>query len=708
MLCYYIINGEPILKHYAPLLAGLTLGLFEQPLSAAETLVLDELSITDSFIEERADGPVRGYRATRSATATRTDTDIRDTPQSIDVIPAQVIQDLNTSRIDRALDFAGGVARQNNFGGLTFLNYSVRGFTTGELYKNGFAINRGSYSSPDTSSIERIEVLKGPAASLYGRGDPGGLVNIVTKRPQPEAFSTLSVSAGTWDRYRSNLDVNAPLDSEGNLLARVNLAVEDNGSFRDHVGNERRIVSPSLSWQISPDTRLMLDTEFSRTESVFDRGIPAVNGELGSVKRSTFLGEPNDGQIRNDNQTIDLALEHYLNDDWKLRLANHYTQGTLKGASSEPQALVGTTISRFYRERDFEWNDSITQAELHGHFELGGWQHQTLTGLEYENYRNSQKYPQSATLLSYGLDIYNPVYGQPKPALTRANDFFEHTESYALNLQDQIAFTDRLRGLIGVRLERIEQTSLNRTTGVSNSQEKDVATPRIGLLYQLTPQVGVFANASTSFKPNTVGTQGQVYKPEKGLGYESGLKLDLFDSRIGATVALFHIDKENVITTDALGDSVAAGKARSQGLDLQFSGQVTDALRVIGAYAYIDAEVTKGDAAIPEGSDLLGIARHSGSLMAVHAFQNGALRGSDIGAAVSYVGERSGQTGSAFTLPSYSTVDLLAHYQASEEVTVGLNLNNLFNRKYYERAYNSAWVMPGDPRNLSVSLTLNL
>ncbi|WP_434701907.1 TonB-dependent siderophore receptor [Pseudomonas sp. D1-36] len=700
--------GEFILKHHVPLLTGFTLGLLGQPISAAQPLTLNALTITGSTVEERADGPVQGYRATRSSTATRTDSDIRDTPQSIDVIPAQVIKDLNTTRIDRALDFAGGVSRQNNFGGLTFLNYSVRGFTTGELYKNGFAINRGSYSAPDTSNIERIEVLKGPAASLYGRGDPGGLVNIVTKRPQAEAFSNLNISAGTWDRYRSSLDVNSPLDSEGNLLARVNMAIEDNGSFRDHVDSQRRIISPSLSWQISPDTRLMFDTEFSRTESVFDRGIPAVNGELGSVKRSTFMGEPNDGQIRNDNQTIDLALEHYLNDNWKVRLANHYTQGTLNGASSEPQALVGTTITRFYRERDFEWNDNITQAELHGNFELAGWQHQTLAGLEYENYRNSQKYPQSATLASYGLDIYNPVYGQPKPALTRANDFHEHTESYALNLQDQIAFTDRLRGLIGVRLERIEQTSLNRTTAVSNSQEKDVATPRVGLLYQLAPQVGVFANASTSFKPNTIGTQGQVYKPEKGLGYETGLKLDLFDSRIGATIALFHIDKENVVTTDALGESVAAGEARSQGLDLQFSGQITDALRVIGAYAYIDAEVTKGDSALPKGSDLLGIARNSGSLMGVYEFQDGALRGSDMGAAFNYVGERSGQAGSSFKLPSYSTVDLLAHYKASEDVTLGLNLNNLFDRKYYERSYNSAWVLPGEPRNLSVSLSLDL
>lgn len=675
--------------------------------AATSVIQLEDSSVIAH--SETADGPVTGYRATRSSSATKTDTDIRDTPQSIAVVPAQVFEDLNTTRIDRALDFAGGVSRQNNFGGLSFLNYSVRGFTTGELYKNGFAINRGSYSSPDASGIERIEVLKGPAASLYGRGDPGGMINIVSKKPQAEAFSQLKVSAGSWDRYRGSLDLNTPLTEDGSLLSRVNLATEDNQSFRDQVGSKRQILSPSLSWQLDADTRLLLESEFSRTESLFDRGIPAVNGQLGSVQRSTYLGEPNDGDIRNDNQLLQLSLEHYLNDDWKLRLANHYAQGTLRGNSSETSRLIGTEVSRFYRQRDFEWNNSITQAELHGHFELAGLQHQSLMGLEYENYRNSQKYPQSLTSLGYGLDIYHPVYGQDKPPLASTNDFFEHSESHALNLQDQITFTERLRGLVGVRLEHLERRALNRGTGVSQEQENDVATPRAGLLYQLTPEIGLFANASTSFKPNGIGGQGQLFDPEEGLGYETGLKLDLFDSRLGATLALFQIDKQNVLTADPStpGESIAAGEARSQGLDLQFSGQLSDAIRMIGAYAYIDAKVTQ-DNSLPEGSRLLGIPRHSGSLMGVYEFQNGRLKGADIGASANYVGDRSGQAGSAFELPAYATLDLLAHYQASEQLRVGLNLNNLFDRKYYERAFNSTWVLPGEPRNFSLSLTLDL
>ncbi|MCY1275526.1 Ferrichrome outer membrane transporter/phage receptor [compost metagenome] len=695
--------------HLAPF-TGLVLSFLGEATAAETTLplLLDDIRI-DSRHQESADGPVQGYRATRSASATRTDTDIRDIPQAISVVPAQVLEDLDITRLDRALDFAGGVSRQNNFGGLTFLSYSIRGFTTGELYKNGFAINRGSYSSPDASGIERIEVLKGPAASLYGRGDPGGTVNIVSKKPQPESFSRIKASAGSWDRYRTSLDLNSPLDDEGRVLSRINLATEDNGSFRDHAGNQRLVVSPSLTWQLDADTRLLLETELIRHDSVFDRGIPAVDNQLGSVKRSTFLGEPNDGDIRNRNQMLQASLEHLLNDNWKLRLANHYAQGHLQGDASETSRLIGSQVSRFYRQRDFEWNDSITQLELHGLFDLGGWQHQTLAGLEYENYRNSQKYPQSLASLDYGLDIYNPVYGKPKPALVNPNDFFEQVQSHALNLQDQIDFGGGWKGLLGARFDHFEQTALNRTTAVRNRQDKDSLALRAGLLYQLTPEIGLFANTSTSAKPNAISSQGSVFEPEQGLGKEAGLKLDLLDGRLGATVALFHIDKENVLTADPAnpGQNIAAGRARSQGLDLQFSGQLSEALRIIGAYAYIDAEVTR-DNVLPEGSRLLGVPEHSGSLMAVYEIQDGRLRGSDFGAAFNYVGDRSGQAGSQFELPAYATLDLLAHYKASERVSIGLNLNNLFDRKYYERSYNSVWVMPGDPRNLSLSLTVDL
>lgn len=485
--------------------------------------------------------------------------------------------------------------------------------------------------------------------------------------------------------------------------------MEDNHSFRDHVQSKRVFVAPSFSWQLDPDTTLLVESEFVRHSSTFDRGIVDASG----VSRSTFLGEPNDGDIDNHNNRIQATLEHHLNDAWKLRLASHYKQGSLWGDASENRALNanGHTLNRRYRERSTGWQDSITQLELRGLFDSGRWQHELLVGTEYEDYCKKERVTAIAGS-PYAIDIYNPVYGQPKPNGERSGtDVFEQTKSHALNLQDQIIFTDRLRGMVGARFEHFEQSTDDFTRNHAKSrQTHDAFTQRAGLLYQLTPQVGVFANASTSFKPNSgLDADGKSFKPEDGVGYEVGIKSELFDDRLSATLAAFHIEKENVLALDpATNTNRAMGKARSQGLDLQVSGQVSDAVRVIGAFAYIDAEVTKGDKTIPAGSRILGVAKRSGSLLGVYEFQDGALRGSDLGAAFTYVGDRSGEAGTGFELPAYHTVDLLAHYKATQNVTVGLNLNNLFDERYYERSYSNYWITPGEPRNLTVSLTLNL
>ncbi len=245
-----------------------------------------------------------------------------------------------------------------------------------------------------------------------------------------------------------------------------------------------------------------------------------------------------------------------------------------------------------------------------------------LIGTEYENYRKNERVTTIAGS-PYAIDIYNPVYGQPKPAGARSGtDFYEHVESRALNLQDQIVFTDKLRGMIGARYEHFDQQVDDFTTNATSGQRQDAFTQRAGLLYQLTPQVGLFANASTSFKPNNgLDAAGRTFDPEEGVGYEVGIKSELFDDRLSTTLAAFHIEKENVLALDPGTDTNrAVGKARSQGLDLQFTGQVSEAIRVIGAFAYIDAEVTKGDQSIPTGSRILGVAKHSGSLLGVYEF----------------------------------------------------------------------------------------
>ncbi|MFC3608858.1 TonB-dependent siderophore receptor [Stutzerimonas tarimensis] len=698
------------------LASGTLLGLVSAGAQAQDTgsAVLETMTITTE--QETATGPVTGYRAQRSASATGTDTPISETPQSLSVIPAQVLEDLDSPRIERALDFAGGVARQNDFGGLTLYGYSVRGLATSEFYKDGYSVNRGYMNSPDAANIERVEVLKGPVSSLYGRGDPGGTINIVSKRPQSQPFTRIDLSAGRWDRYRSTLDVNTPLDDEATMALRLNAALEDHDSFRDHRAGERQLLAPSFSWTMSPDTRLLMQAEVVRNRQVFDRGVLAPGNRLGLVQRSAYFGEPSDGYVSNNNETLQAELEHDLNDGWSLRLAKHYKQGRLNGYATESAVLQADqrTLARDLRYRDSKWQDAITQFELRGQIYTGDIEHNLLIGAEYERYALDQRLLRSADTRL--IDIYMPVYGRPRPAFVtgpdgRSTHINELVYNRALNLQNQLRLNDRLSALIGARYDHYDQRLDNEVAGTRAEQTHEKITPRVGALYQLTPEVGLFANASRSFKPNGgAGANGSPFDPEEGIGYEAGVKFDLLDNRLGITLAAFHLSKKNVLTADRneTGFSIAAGEVRSRGFDAQFSGQLTDAIRVIGAYAYVDAEVRR-DNTLEVGGRLLNVPRHSGSLMTVYDFQDGHLHGLEVGGAVNYVGNRAGETENPdFELPSYATVDLLARYKATDNLTLGLNLNNAFDRTYYERSYSNLWVMPGEPRNLAFSLSLNL
>jgi len=359
--------------------------------------------------------------------------------------------------------------------------------------------------------------------------------------------------------------------------------------------------------------------------------------------------------------------------------------------------------------------------------------------LEYSNYRYSQHLDFSD---NDTINIYDPIYGQrgtlpgrnPRP-----RGSYTHEENYAFNLADQIEFNERWHGLLGVRFEHFEQRLYSAGTRAKRTQNKDAAVPRAGLMYKLLPNVGVFANVGRSFKPNSPSTSGGItrtFKPEEGIGYELGSKFSLFDERFGATVSLFHITKENVLTRDPADPagtlSIAAGKVRSQGLDAQLSGQLSESLRIIAAYAFIDAEVTKDnvrpDGSTLKGNKILGVARHSASLLAVYEFEEG----STLGASVTHFAKRPGESSrpnipdpgspkntskspgaivssratNDFILPSYTTFDLLGRWQATRDLSFNFNLNNVFNKTYYERSYSRIWVVPGEPRNLTVGLSV--
>ena len=680
--------------------------------SAGSDIQLEALSINADADYERADGPVSGYRATRSASATRTDTALHETPQSVSVVPKDVLEDTGATRLQDALDYAGGVGRANNFGGQGLTTFTVRGFTTGEFYRNGFPINRGYPNAPDANTVERLEVLRGPATSLYGRGDPGGTFNVVSKQPLPESRVTLGSQFDDQGMHRATLDATGPLNQDGSLAYRLNVLGEGGESFRDDVESERYDVAPVVSWQINDSTKVVFEGDFMRNNHPLDRGLTRYATQSGSASRDTYIWEKgSDNLLHNDNKMAQVRFEHMLNDNWTLGGGFQFLDGSLKGNAVEANGAPadGRTLERNFNYRKLEWTDRDWQLNLTGHFDTGTFSHTLLTGVEYENYDyNSIIQRSSAANGTYPIDIYEPVLGQPRPALTRTTTWDkENLQTWAFFIQDQVALTERLKALAGVRFERFEHDYDNKRDNAGDfSKAENGVTPRFGLIYDLTDTLAVYANTARSFKPNS-GTPaaGGGFDPEKGKSYELGLKWEALDRQLSVDAAIYHIVKENVLTLDPANTSysLAAGEVRSRGLDINVAGNITPEWRVIGGYAYVDAEVTE-DNRLPSGTRLANIPRNSFSLLNTYEFQDGFAKGLGLGVGLKYVDDRQGQTEAVtYTMERYSVVDLLSYYKVNEHVRLNLDLKNVFNKGYDEGAFNT-YAYPGAPRTVQAGI----
>ncbi|AWB20243.1 TonB-dependent siderophore receptor [Methylobacterium currus] len=659
-------------------------------------------------------GPTPGFRGDRAVSATRTDTPQRDVPQVVTVAPREVITDLAATRVDQVFTYTPGVAQQNNFGGLSVFSYAIRGVTTSELYKNGFPLNRGYPPPPDAQNVERIEVLKGPGGGLFGRSDPGGLINIITKQPTRERFVEMGRLWGSFGQVRGTVDSGGSLNEDGTLLYRFNLAAGRQDSFRDFVDGDRLLVAPVVSWQVTPDTKVTVETEFLRNRTVFDRGVIAIDKQLGFLPISRFLGEPGQS-IHQASDSMQVRIDHRFDADWQMRLATYFNTGSLVGEAAEIRAIAADnrTVSRDRNFRDYRWDVAIGQAELVGRFDTAGIGHTLLLGVERESTDSRTVYLRSNVRTNpYAIDIYDPRYGQPPPPYTIPRNNIEHITNTALYAQDQLVLSPEWKALVGVRFDIFEDSFRERVPRSQADQSWAAASPRAGLVYQPLPELALYANVGTSFRPNigpdaAAASPGRPVEPETGLGYEIGTKLDLFGGALSLTGAAFRVERQNVLTPDPRnsGFSIAAGAVRSQGFEFTAAGQITPEIKLLAGYVFADAVVTK-DNLLPVGAALINVPRHSGSLLAVHEVQEGPWKGLGLGGGVRAVGERAGDAaGSGFRLPSTIAVDALAYYRW-ENVRFGLNVENVFDTTYYESSLSAFRVYPGAPRRFTGTLSV--
>ena len=651
---------------------------------------------------ESAYGPVDGYRAERSATATKTDIRIIDTPAAIQVVPREVIEDQGARRLADVVRNTSSV-QVGGTGGNRSDIFLIRGFAADRIARDGFlsAPSFGDAGQLGLANVERVEVLKGPPSVLYGPADPGGLVNIVTKKPRPEPHYSLTGRAGSFDFYRGDIDLNQPLTEDGKLLARFNASYQNTDSFRDHFINSERIqVAPTLRWVPTSGTTVDLDLEYYGQDQQFDYGVVAVDGKALALPRERFLGERGDG-AESDELRIQASVDHQFNDDWSLRTLARFSDANATPTQSFPLGLAadGRTLNRrfFTFEQDFQ--NYALQANLIGEFETGPLEHQLLFGAD-GNFTRFASEARSADLDP--IDIFNPVYGTTPGPLSAPGTQDRRIDFYGVYLQDLISFGDHWKLLLGGRYDTAK-TRFDRD-GASVTDKWDQAfSPRAGLVFQPIDDLSIYASYTTSFLPPLSGASfdGEAFEPEEGEQLEVGIKRDWFDGRLSTTLAAYQLTRSNVSTADLQnpGFSIQVGEQRSRGAELDVAGELAPGWRITGSLAYLDAEVTK-DNTLPVGNRLINAPEWSGSLWTTYAFQDNPLRGLEVGGGVFVIGDRKADFANDVDVDGHARVDLFARYEVNESINLALNIENLFDKKYVEGVDDPNFVDVGAPRSV--------
>ncbi|MCC5599901.1 TonB-dependent siderophore receptor [Nostoc favosum] len=634
---------------------------------------------TDEPIELVVTGEQDGYTVPEASTATKTDTPLRDIPQSIQVIPQQVIKDQGITRITDATRNVSGTTIASGYGNLIG-DVRVRGFYSGFL-RDGFATQPFFI---DGGNIEQVEVLKGPASVLYGALEPGGIVNYVTKKPLSNPYYAVDLTAGSYDFYKSAIDLTGPLTNDKRLLYRLNVSYENSGSYRDFIDNDIVFIAPVVTYQVSDSTDITLAYEYLNAKLGFDRGFRPVSAFL-KVPINLNIGEPDDFQD-NEEHRLNLTLNHRFNQNLRLRSGFLYLSENYNSLVTQPGELDAdgrTLTGREYFGGPSDVDNYALQTDLIGDFKTGSIAHQLLLGLEW---RKRYQADQGIGGVYEGtFDILNPAYGLPR--IPNPNTFFEQTTTTTgIYLQDQVTLLPNLKLLAGGRYDFVEYSSGDGQSAPTEFYDSAFS-PRVGIVYQPIEPISLYASYSSSFVPNNSRTgSGQPLEPLRGTQYEVGIKAELFDKRLSATLAVYDISKTNIPTTDPDDktgkDSIAVGEVKSRGIELDIAGEISPGWRVIASGYLNDAFVSK-DNRLPEGRRLTNAPTQGASLWTTYEFQKGNLRGLGIGAGMFFVGDRTANIEDPLTLPSYVRTDASISYKR-DNWRAALNFKNIFNVKYYE------------------------
>ncbi|MBP6077165.1 MAG: TonB-dependent receptor [Nitrosomonas sp.] len=668
------------------------------------------------------------YIRPNTSTATKTNTPVMQTPFSIQVLPRQVLQDRQSFRLQDALQNVSGVTFfPNSLAGQDA--FTIRGFQTNAYYRNGVFIPDNNFV--EMANVEQVEVLKGPGSILFGRADPGGIINNITKQPLATPYYSLQQQAGNFNFYRTAVDATGPLTKDGTLLYRMNLSYENSGSFRNAIERNTVFFAPTVTWKISPRTQITAEMEYSSFNLSQDGGIPALGNRPAPVSPRLRLDEPGFSQTKGDRYFGGVNWSHQINENWKL---NHWlstqqvdvqqNKGVVPFGAADPNGLV----TRFAFDAPFSSTRYQSMLNLVGNVNTGIFKHTLLFGYDY--YHQADLSPPGGVCCPEStINIFNPIYLTAPPIFDNpdfiAGKFRTTTAWHGAYFQDQVKLPFNLHAMGGFRYDNAvsRDTVNNETTG-----KDDRFSPRGGLLWQPLEWLSLYGSYTENFGvSNGIDVNRNKLPPQTAQQWEMGIKNEFWGGRLRSTFSYFELIKQGIAVPDPANPrfSKSIGEAETRGVELDVAGEILPGWNMIATYSYMPfAKITKDVSAVfdndgnpigtssgNEGNRLFLAAEHTGSLWNTYEFRDEKLRGLRIGGGIQAIDKRQGDAENSLQLPAFVIGNLMASYQFKVgfmRMTAQLNVNNVSGEKYFTGTNGANYfITPGASRIFLGSLRID-
>lgn len=695
-------------------LFGSSLAFFAPITAMAETEVDSEITLpqVDVIAPAVSDTqPVKGYRAKRSTTATKTDTELRDVPQAISVVTQDQIQDQSIQSVSESVRYVPGVTATQGEGNRDAIVFRGNA-TTGDFFVDGTRDDVQTYR--DLYNTDRIEVLKGPSGMIFGRGGAGGVINRVSKEAGWDPISQITASYGAYDHKRVSGDYGQAINDE--VAFRINAVYEDSGSYRDGVDLERYGVTPTVTIKPDENSKIVLGMEYFKDKRVADRGVPSVNGPGNSTLKNrpfdigdedTFYGNadlsPTETETVAFNAMFEQAFENGINLKNRTRFASYdkYYQNVF---ARGPVRNDGTVQLGAYRD-DTRRDNIINQTDITYSLKTGGLEHKLLAGAEFsvQDTANKRLTPAGGENLGGSVSTSNPTRtGVAFNTLSRKQE--SDVTVAAFYLQDQIVFSPQWQAIIGLRNDNFDTNFTNELNNTNINVSDNLLSPRAGLIFKPVEPVSIYANYSVSYVPRagdqltSLTVSNATFDPEKFINYEVGAKWDV-NPNLSFTAAVYKLERQNVAVNDpnAPSQSILVDGQETKGAELSIAGNITDKWSVFGGYAFQDAELTKDQSTtILKGTELAQTPRHTFSLWNRYDFNEmwgaaiGVISRSDMYAALP-------TTTTSTVLPGYTRLDAAIFAKFNKNTRLQVNLENLTNKEYALYAHNNNNITPGSP-----------